>query len=254
VTTGLICPNGHPSEESDYCSVCGAPMTGAAAAPPPVPAPVAPAPSADRCPSCGTPRADAGARFCEVCRYDYQTQEPGPPPVVVESAPPPAAPAPSPAPPTVPPAPLAPIEPTPSPSPSQPVVLAPAGRAEWEVTIVLDPTLDTEPDPAVKPPPDIGDRIFPIDLPEMLVGRRDDAHNIRPEIPVIDPGVSRRHAHLLRLPEGRIAIVDLASANGTAVNGAGLVAGQRRELVDGDVVTIGRWTRITVHRRAPAGT
>jgi pSer/pThr/pTyr-binding forkhead associated (FHA) protein len=125
----------------------------------------------------------------------------------------------------------------------------PTGRAEWEVTIALDPTLDSEPDPNVKPPPDIGDRIFPIDLPEMLLGRRDDAHNIRPEIPVIDPGVSRRHAHLLRLPEGRIAIVDLASANGTAVNGAGLIAGQRRELADGDVVTIGRWTRITVRRR-----
>jgi hypothetical protein len=240
MTAGLICPNGHPSEESDYCSVCGAPMTGAAAAPPPPPAPVAPAPSADRCPSCGTPRADATARFCEVCRYDYQAQEPGPPPVVVEAAPPPVAA-------SAPVAPAAASAPAPpSPAPATP---PPTGRAEWEVTIALDPTLDSEPDPDVKPPPDIGDRIFPIDLPEMLVGRRDDAHNIRPEIPVIDPGVSRRHAHLLRLPEGRIAIVDLASANGTAVNGAGLIAGQRRELADGDVVTIGRWTRITLRRR-----
>jgi hypothetical protein len=136
---------------------------------------------------------------------------------------------------------------------AQPVAAQPApattGRAEWEVTISVDATLDTEPDPGSPPPPDVGDRIFPIDLPEMLVGRRDDAHHIRPEIPVIDPSVSRRHAHFLRLPEGRVAIVDLASANGTAVNGAGLVAGQRRELADGDVVTMGRWTRITVRRR-----
>jgi FHA domain len=165
-----------------------------------------------------------------VCRYDYQTQAPGPPPVVVESA-------------TPAPEPVA----TPAPEPAAPPV--PTGHAEWEVTITVDPSLDSEPDPEAPPPPDVGDRIFPIDLPEMLVGRRDDAHHIRPEIPVIDPSVSRRHAHFLRLPEGRVAIVDLASANGTAVNGTGLVAGQRRELADGDVVTIGRWTRITVSRR-----
>jgi len=48
-----------------------------------------------------------------------------------------------------------------------------------------------------------------------LVGRRDDRNSIRPQIPVLDPGVSRRHATLLRLPEGRLAITDLASANGT---------------------------------------
>src|SRR5215472_15028098 len=98
-TAGLVCPNGHASEESDYCSVCGAPMPGTAS---PAPAPASPAPAgapdAQKCPSCGTPRADATARFCEVCRYDYQTREPGPPPVVVESGPPPAAPPPDPAP------------------------------------------------------------------------------------------------------------------------------------------------------------
>jgi hypothetical protein len=182
-----------------------------------------------------------------VCRYDYEAQAPGPPPVVVESPPPVVAESPPPvvagSPPTADaPAPASPAPPAPVPPP--------AGRAEWEVTISVDPTLDTEPDPGSPPPPDVGDRIFPIDLPEMLVGRRDDAHHIRPEIPVIDPSVSRRHAHFLRLPEGRVAIVDLASANGTAVNGAGLVAGQRRELADGDIVTMGRWTRITVRRRA----
>src|SRR5262250_2195525 len=133
-TAGLVCPNGHPSEESDYCSVCGAPMPGTAAPAPP------------------------------------------PPPAASDPA---AAP-------------------------------MPTGRAEWEVTIAIDATLDVEPDPGAPAPPDVGDRIFPIDLPEMLVGRRDDAHHIRPEIPVIDPGVSRRHAHFLRLPEGRVAIVDLA--------------------------------------------
>jgi hypothetical protein len=123
------------------------------------------------------------------------------------------------------------------------------GHADWEVAIVVDPSLDPDPDPGEPPPMDSVDRLFPIDLPEMLVGRRDDRHSIRPEIPIHDPGVSRRHAHFLRLRGGRLAIIDLASANGTGVNGVGLLPGERCELYDGDVVTMGRWTRITVRRR-----
>jgi pSer/pThr/pTyr-binding forkhead associated (FHA) protein len=123
------------------------------------------------------------------------------------------------------------------------------GCSEWEVRVVVDRLLDGEPDTGGWPPLDAGERLFPVDRPEMLVGRRDDQHGIRPEIPILDPGVSRRHASLLSLPGGGLAILDLASANGTAVNGEEVVAGQRRELRDGDTVTIGRWTRITVHLR-----
>ena len=50
---------------------------------------------------------------------------------------------------------------------------------------------------------------------------------------------------------GGLAILDLASANGTAVNGTEVAAGDRHELATGDVITMGRWTRITVDRRAP---
>jgi pSer/pThr/pTyr-binding forkhead associated (FHA) protein len=121
------------------------------------------------------------------------------------------------------------------------------------VKIAIDPALDTEPDADQPPPTDVGELLFPIDLPEMLVGRRDEAHHIRPQIPILDPGVSRRHANFLRLGGGRLAITDLASANGTAVNGIELVAGQQHELGDGDTVTLGRWTRITVSRRHPMG-
>lgn len=223
---GLVCPNGHTSEEADYCSVCGAPMPAAGAA-------GRPAAGVETCPSCGTPRAGFDARFCEVCRYDYEARAPGSPPRATEGGDPgtPATPAPI----------------------GAARAVDPVGRAEWEVTILVDPALDTDPDPEKPPPIDAGDRLFPIDLSEMLVGRRDDAQHIRPEIPVFDPGASRRHAHFLRLPEGRLAIVDLASANGTAVNGEELVAGERRELQDGDMVTLGRWTRITVRRRERPG-
>jgi len=62
--------------------------------------------------------------------------------------------------------------------------------------------------------------------------------------------VSRRHAKLLLLPGGGLAVLDLASANGTAVNGVETPAGERHELNDGDTLTMGRWTRITVHHRS----
>jgi len=123
------------------------------------------------------------------------------------------------------------------------------GPPAWDVKIVVDPSLDTDPDPEYPPPLDAGERMFPVDLPEMLIGRRDDKLDIRPEIPVQDPAVSRRHAQLVRLPDDGVAVVDLASANGTALNGTELVAGQRQELGDGDAITLGRWTRVTVHRR-----
>jgi len=119
----------------------------------------------------------------------------------------------------------------------------------WTVTIEIDPSLDVEPDPATPPPVGRSERLFPIDLPEMLIGRRDDRQDIRPEIPIQDPAVSRRHAQLLLLPGGGLAVLDLASANGTAVNGVETPAGERHELNDGDALTMGRWTRITVHHR-----
>jgi len=224
VTTAL-CPNGHASDEADYCSVCGAPIGGTGAAP---------APPAGGCPSCGTPRDDSGARYCEVCRYDFESGEPGPPPVAV-AAPSVAVAAPSVA------GAAAVAAPGAVPGPAAP---------RWEVAVVVDPSLDLDPDPATPAPEGVGERVFPVDLPEMLVGRRDDRHDIRPDIPIQDPAVSRRHAKLLRLPDGGLAVLDLASANGTAVNGVETPAGARQTLADGDTLTLGRWTRITV-RSAP---
>ena len=58
----------------------------------------------------------------------------------------------------------------------------------------------SKPDPATPPPVGRSERLFPVDLPEMLIGRRDDRQDIRPEIPIQDPAVSRRHAQGLLLP------------------------------------------------------
>jgi hypothetical protein len=222
----LVCRNGHASDEPDYCSVCGAAMTTTGEPNP-----------ASTCPDCGTARADADARFCEVCRYDFEARTPGPPPTARIAAVAPTSPAPS----ASPPAPSA-----------APAATSPAAGL-WEVTVTVDPSLDVDPDPAQPPPTGVGEREFSIDLPENLIGRRDDARDIRPQIPINDPAVSRRHAKLVGLPGGGLAIVDLASANGTQVNGTDVAAGEQRELADGDTITIGRWTRL-VARQAPSPT
>jgi hypothetical protein len=69
------CPNGHESEWNDYCSACGAPMSGggAAIAPDATAAPT----TVDVCPSCGAPR-DAGVPFCESCGHDFAAPAPSP--------------------------------------------------------------------------------------------------------------------------------------------------------------------------------
>jgi pSer/pThr/pTyr-binding forkhead associated (FHA) protein len=112
----------------------------------------------------------------------------------------------------------------------------------------IDPALDTEPDPAV-PPPVEPERLFPVDLPEMLVGRRDDRQNIRPAVPLHDPGASRRHARFLLGADGAVSLHDLASTNGTKLNGKDVVSGSVVRLQAGDEVTLGRWTRIRLQVR-----
>lgn len=60
-----------------------------------------------------------------------------------------------------------------------------------------------------------------------------------------DRTVSRRHLRLFRIGEN-IAVADMGSTNGTAVNGKRLGAGENRKLEDGDVLGLGR-ERLTVH-------
>jgi pSer/pThr/pTyr-binding forkhead associated (FHA) protein len=127
---------------------------------------------------------------------------------------------------------------------------SPAGAPEWQLAVAVDPSLDVEPDPASPPPEGTAVVVFAVDRPEVLMGRRDEMHGIRPEIDLRDPAVSRRHAKFLRLADGGLAVLDLASANGTVVNGRESPAGERRVLGDGDQIVVGRWTRITVRRRS----
>jgi pSer/pThr/pTyr-binding forkhead associated (FHA) protein len=59
-----------------------------------------------------------------------------------------------------------------------------------------------------------------------------------------DYEISRRHARISRAPEGHFLIEDLASTNGTFVNGARIDAPQR--LAEGDRVEVGG-TTLVVH-------
>jgi len=253
----VLCPAGHASDESDYCSVCGVAIpAGAVAVPagggrattargiapqPPQPAPAAR--SSNGCPVCGEPRADPDARFCEVCRYDFVARTGGPPPAA--PAPPPARASRPGAPPASAPAPGPASAPGPAPAPAP----APAAsRARWLLVVTIDPALDTEPDPAA-PPPHEPERVFPVEQAEMLVGRRDDRQNIRPAVPLHDPGASRRHLRFL-LENDVVSLHDLASTNGSKLNGADVVSGSITPLKEGDEVTLGRWTRIRLKARA----
>jgi hypothetical protein len=240
VTT--VCRDGHASDEPDYCSVCGAPIVagGGPAAPAPRGGPTLAPQSTSvpvTCPSCGELREDPDARFCEVCRYDFLQKRPGPPPVARTV---PAGPAPVLAPPRA-------AAPAPAPAPTP--APAPAARA-WDLVITVDPALDTDPDADHPCPKDAAPIVMAVDKGDLLVGRHDETRAIHPEISLRDPGASRRHAKFVTDPDGAVALQDLASTNGTQLNGKDVPPGARQRLAEGDSVTLGRWTRITLRGRA----
>jgi hypothetical protein len=250
----LRCPKGHVSTDPDYCSECGAKLQGAksaiTAATAIAPEELAAAAGGEPCPVCATPRV-VGARFCEVCRYDFQAvaasevaapaRSPEPPAAEPPAAGPPAAgppaaePAQQQAPPVVPGAPnLLPSEPVPQ---------------HWDVVITVDPSLYRNPDPAQPCPVQAPERTFPLDMDENLVGRRSEKKDIHPEIMIADPGISRRHLSLRRREDGGFLAIELDSTNGTHLNEAPLEAGIPTPLRDGDQLTLGCWTRLTIRAR-----
>jgi pSer/pThr/pTyr-binding forkhead associated (FHA) protein len=71
----------------------------------------------------------------------------------------------------------------------------------------------------------------------MRIGRRPDN-----DIIVSDLGVSEQHAELRGTPAGRYSIIDVGSHNGTYVNGTRVNQQERKELKEGDIITIGHAT------------
>jgi len=252
----VLCPQGHSSEATDYCDVCGTPIVAAAAAP------VAPAPAAGpgTCAHCGAPAA-AGALFCENCGYDFTT---GSLPVPSPATPP----VPTPAPTTAPgsssldlsaPAGPTPTGPTPTaPAPAGLDTPPPAGPDEWVAEIWVDPdwyAVQKPEDPIPSPGPPA---LVPLRERSVLVGRPSVSRNIHPKVDCgADSGVSRRQCQL-NTDGQRWWVEDLDSSNGTYVSRVGdpiptlpIPAGQRRELQDGDRLYVGAWTRIVIRKALP---
>ncbi len=221
-----LCPKGHASTDADYCSECGARIgaPGIAVQTMNSAAPVSAISVVDgACPDCGTART-SGARFCEVCRHDFQTGI-----AAAISASPQSAPANNPA--------MVPVD-------------APASLpVKLSVVIITDPALVIEPDPDNPCPVGAPERVFPLDMAENLLGRRSVSKDSHPEIPVNDPSVSRRHLKFLRQADGSFQVVDLSSSNGLSFNGKLLEPGVQTPIAPGDEMIIGMWTRIVIRAR-----
>lgn len=234
-----FCPKGHDSKTEDYCDECGSLMNAASSRS----APAARA-SENACPECSTDR-EPGARFCEVCQYDFANAKPNA--AVSDSrmirsevlarqglaslAPSAAAQA--------------------SRAASFPAIIpaAPTFEAPLLARVVSDPALcPDEESRRAFPPEGIPEFIFHLDLDENLVGRDSPSKNAHPEIPVRDPGASRRHLKITRIG-GKFQALELGSANGSMLDGAALVPGSPAPIGPGSSIRLGMWTRILIEAR-----
>ena len=106
-------------------------------------------------------------------------------------------------------------------------------------TTTLHPIPTTQPQPvaawlvvtAASTPVTVG-RSFKISSEESIVGRSPEA-----QVRLMEEGVSRKHARILRSAEGKFELSDLGSTNGTYLNGTRLAAPGR--LDEGDRVQLG---------------
>jgi len=80
-----------------------------------------------------------------------------------------------------------------------------------------------------------------LDEPSVLLDRR--------SLPG-DPGISRFHAELVRIPEG-YALLDRGSLNGTTVNEVAVPSTGPVLLHEGDRVQLGAWTTLTIRGVGP---
>jgi len=241
----MKCPQGHDSQATDYCDVCGAAMpqpgdtTAVPVLDPDAAAPAAetpsPATSGQDCPSCGTPNAP-DALFCEACGYDFTTG-------------------------TMPrtggPATADPADASADAS-AAPGNVSPPLDDTWVAELWIDPQWYAEqsspdPLPSAGPP-----SVVPLSNTSLLVGRESKSRGIHPDVDCgADNGVSRRHAQLTT--DGtRWWVEDLGSANGTFVAGAvdplpkkSLDPGQKREVGPDDRIYVGSWTRLVIRKAAP---
>jgi hypothetical protein len=173
--------------------------------------PAVPAGGAQVCPDCGSARHPEDTVFCEDCGYNFASGAHG--------------------------------EKNSEPAPEPP----PTVVAEWEIAVSADASLKTAESP--EPPADFQPSTTLLLGESYLIGRKSEKRGLFPEISLdADDAVSHRHALLTRTPDGGLCIKDLGSSNGTRVNSAELAAQVETPLKDGDQITVGHWTRLSVRR------
>jgi pSer/pThr/pTyr-binding forkhead associated (FHA) protein len=80
-----------------------------------------------------------------------------------------------------------------------------------------------------------------------LIGRTSQKRAILPEISLdFDDAVSHRHAILEMRADRSLILRDIGSANGTSLNGHEIPLTRDIPLQNGDIVTLGHWTKITI--------
>ena len=229
----VICPKGHASTTSDYCDQCGTPLDVAPPAagavqpteilPPVDDLDTAAAAPADSCPVCETPRS-GGDRYCEECGYDFVA---GTPRVAVASA-----------------------------HRTGEGEAASEAAAGWEAVVTADKQrLERYADAALAFPAQCPELRVELDQAEVQIGRSGLGSGIASvDIDLVgpfeDPAVSRLHAVFVRQADGSYAVVDLDSTNGTMLNDdvKPIDARVPVPLVDGDRVSLGAWTTVTLRR------
>ena len=231
------CPKGHDSTDSDFCSDCGAKISGQSF----IKKEESEKQIDENCPDCGTTRMSGGF-FCEVCQYDFRNKKSSlqksssivnvipekVEKIIVEQQPA-----------------MAPIAKETSTITTQSI----KNYIRIKAVVKIDLSLITEPVEGVKLPENHDDRTFPIDLDENLIGRRSDTKKIYPEVEVSDSGVSHRHCQIIKQSDGSFSLIDLNSANGTKLNGKDLIPGVINKLNVGDEIILGMWSKILIQER-----
>jgi DNA-binding SARP family transcriptional activator len=144
--------------------------------------------------------------------------------------------------------------------PGAPDSVAPWFDENWEVAVRQDRAYYERLDPDGSEFPEVThSRRFPLVGDRVTIGRRSKSKRIAPDIDLSDAledtAVSRRHAVLMRQPQGSWALVDRASANGTYLNDDDdldpVPPNQPIPLSDGDRIHLGYWTTLTIERLEP---
>lgn len=231
----VTCPQGHQSNDPEWCDVCGArlgaPAAAATAPDPPAPDPepaASPAAGGLACPNCGESNPPASL-FCEGCGYDFTTGQAPPAPAST----------------------AAPVLPEPAAEPVESAV-------KWVAIVTVDPDWYALKGALAEAPcPPATSSTVPLAGHTALIGRTSQSRGLRPEIALDgDTGVSRRHAQFVRDGDN-ISVVDLSSTNGTYVVYEGEQPAEDTPAItpsvavaidDGDSVYVGAWTRLTVRK------